>query len=221
MFLLPLKGETSYLLSQNPQSQSTSTFKDPIQFPAYYLDRRSLFEVVPKNQNDIVFLGDSLTNRCEWSELFQNPNIKNRGINGDNTYGLLYRLEQITRPRPRKIFIMIGINDLIPREDLEKINYKYSLILKTIKQSTPDTQVYIQSVLPVNNRLKQVVDNKDVIALNDRLKKLAKEFKYEYIDLYSAFVTDNQLTEKYTYDGIHLNGDGYLVWKDAISKYVN
>lgn len=218
--LLPKKGLTSFLLSNKALSQSTNLTKSPVKFSDYYLDRNSLFELLTRSQDDIIFLGDSLTNRCEWSELFEKANIKNRGINGDNTYGLLNRIEQITASRPKKIFIMIGINDIIPNEDIEKITYKYRLILKTIKQSTPDTQVFVQSVLPVNNRRKWIADNNKVIALNEKLILLTKEFHDEYIDLYTMFSTDNQLTEQYTNDGIHLNGDGYLVWKQGLSKYI-
>lgn len=229
VFLLPQRGETSHLLSNAALSQSTKATSEPVKFSAYYLDRKSLFEVMPKSQNDIIFLGDSLTNRAEWSELFENPNIKNRGINGDNTYGILKRLDQITTSLPSKIFVMIGINDMIAQEEIEKINYKYRLILRNIKQSTPDTQVFVQSVLPVNNSSRFIVDNKQVIAFNDKLKRLAEEFQYEYVDLYSVFSTelrslfsvDSQLTPNYTNDGIHLNGDGYILWKETISKYVD
>lgn len=215
VFSLPQKGVSSNLVSQSP-----SLSREPVKFSPYYLDRTSLFEVLPRSQNEILFLGDSLTNRGEWSELFENPNIKNRGINGDNTYALIKRLDQITASRPKAIFIMVGINDLITKEELEKITYKYRLILRTIKQLIPSTQVFVQSVLPVNNRTKFIVDNNAVIALNDKLKTLVNEFKYEYIDLYSVFAIDNQLPEQYTNDGLHLNGNGYLLWKQAISKYI-
>src|SRR3569832_1777002 len=177
VFSLPQKGVSSYLVSQSP-SQS----REPVKFSPYYLDRTSLFEVLPRSQNEILFVGDSLTNRGEWAELFENQTINNRGINGDNTYGLLKRLDQVTASRPRKIFLMIGINDLITKENLEQITYKYRLILKTIKQLIPNTQVFVQSVLPVNNRTKFILDNNDVIAFNNKLKGLANEYKYEYVD---------------------------------------
>lgn len=116
---------------------------------------------------------------------------------------------------------MIGINDIIANERADRIVYKYRLMLSNIKKITPETKVYIQSILPVNNTLKQTINNNDILALNQELKLLAEKFKYEYIDLYSAFITDNQLDERYTNDGIHLNGIGYLVWKQAISRYID
>ena len=45
----------------------------------YNLQRRSLFEVLPVYSSDIVFLGNSITDGCEWAELFNNRHVKNRG----------------------------------------------------------------------------------------------------------------------------------------------
>ena len=67
---------------------------------------------MPDTPNEIIMLGNSITDGCEWSELFQNSNIKNRGISGDITEGVLYRLDEVTRSKPAKVFLLIGINDL-------------------------------------------------------------------------------------------------------------
>ena len=221
VLLLPQRGATFYLFSNTEFNQITNNHNGAVKFSNYYLDRKSLFDILPSSKNAVIFLGDSITNRCEWSELFGNQDIKNRGINGDNTYGILKRLDQITNLQPQKIFIMIGINDIIAKEKIDSIIYKYRLILRGIKQSIPGTQVFVQSVLPVNNRLKMIADNNDVITLNKKIKTLSEEFNYKYIDLYSVFSTNNQLTELYTNDGIHLNGIGYLTWKQALLEYVD
>ena len=47
-----------------------------------------------------------------WAEFFQNSNIKNRGISGDITEGILYRISEITESQPLQVFLMIGTNDL-------------------------------------------------------------------------------------------------------------
>ena len=77
----------------------------------YWLNRQELFEVLPKDSNSIIFLGNSLTQNFELVELFKNINIKNRGINGDIIVGVLNRLKPIIQTQPKKIFIEIGIND--------------------------------------------------------------------------------------------------------------
>jgi len=218
--LIPKKGLTTYLMSEQLLGRYFNNNQRPARFSSYYLDRRSLFEIIPQSPNDIVFLGDSLIERCQWTELLENPNIKNRGIGGDSLYGMLQRLDQITTTPPKKIFLMIGINDVLSNQKLEEIVRKYRLVLANIKQSSPKTEVYIQSVLPGNSRFSKPVDNKLVFQLNEELKILAEEFNYKYIDLYSFFTIDNELAYQYTNDGLHLNGEGYAVWKEIIKNYV-
>ena len=81
-------------------------------FGTYYDQRKSLFELLPDTKNELIFLGNSITDGSEWSELMQNPEAKNRGISGDTSEGVLFRLYQVTRVQPAKVFLLIGINDL-------------------------------------------------------------------------------------------------------------
>lgn len=190
-------------------------------FP-YYYDKNSLFEVMPVT-GGIVFLGDSLTDNNEWNEMFNSIDIYNRGIQGDTTDGVVERIGQVTEGKPKKIFLMIGHNDLLRGNNAENIDNlvnNYSKIIETIKKDSPNTEVYIQSILPVNNELfGDEIENSDINAVNERLKKLEKD-NVKYVDLYSLFVKDNQLNSKYTNDGVHLTGDGYMLWKKAIEQYV-
>ena len=182
----------------------------------YYLAKESQFETLNIKSSDIVFLGDSITNRCEWEEVFNNSSIKNRGIDGDTTDGILNRLNTITKGHPKKIFLMIGINDLLHKRDTVYILNNYKQILNEIRMNSSDTTIYIESILPNNN----IRSNKDVKLLNSELQKLNGN-RIVYIDLFDEFVKDNRLSTKYTYDGTHLNGRGYLIWKQEIEKYIN
>lgn len=78
----------------------------------YNLQRRSLFEVLPVYSSDIVFLGNSITDGCEWAELFNNRHVKNRGISGDRSGWLLDRLDPIVGGHPKKSVSDVGVNDL-------------------------------------------------------------------------------------------------------------
>lgn len=78
----------------------------------HYLERTTLFNELTIPPNSIVFLGDSLTFRTEWSELFPEEIVINRGIGRDTTAGVLKRLDHIIEAKPKKIFILIGVNDL-------------------------------------------------------------------------------------------------------------
>lgn len=189
---------------------------------SFYRDKKSHFEALPNTTEEIVFLGDSLTDLCEWSEVFRNQNIKNRGICGDTTAGILNRINNIIESQPQKLFIMIGINDLNQGILVEDIEKNYQSILEIFKNQIPGANVFIQSLLPVNNQLfiNQGVNDK-IIVLNSKLEDLSKKFSFQYIDLFTVFLDENnQLDAAYTSDGIHLNGQGYLVWQAIIEKYV-
>ena len=188
----------------------------------YYWERKSHFDTLPQSESDIVFLGDSLTNACEWHEFFRNIRLKNRGISGDTTNGLLNRIDEVIESKPRKVFMMIGINDLNQGRNVEVILNTYKIILKSFQDKTSKTEVFVQSILPLNNQKRpNNGTNNKIIELNAKLKNLAQEFSFHYIDLFSAFLDENnQLDARYTIDGIHLNGQGYLVWKGLIEKDV-
>ena len=58
-----------------------------------------------------------------------------------------------------------------------------------------------------------------MIDFNQRLQKLAKEFDYDYIDLHSQMKDDKgELKQEFTADGLHLNAEGYKVWKAQIDR---
>lgn len=196
-------------------------YPDKPEFPPYYYTRVSVFEDNPIPNGGIVFLGDSLTDHNEWEEVF--PNAYNRGISGDNTQGLNMRLNQIMAGKPSKIFLMIGINDFIQGYRKEKILGSYTSIIKRFHEELPDTKVYIQSVLPVNNKMSNlVVKNQDIQWFNRELTLLANQNGYTFIDLYSLYVNEkNQLNQKVTVDGAHLDGPAYKLWENKIKPYVD
>lgn len=192
----------------------------------YYLDKTSHFHALPNNNSAIIFLGDSLTDNCEWAEVFGDNRIKNRGISGDRTDGVLNRLDEIVANQPQKIFLLIGTNDLVQGVEESIIVNNYQLILNELKETLPETKVFVQSVLPINSKIARQklnikLKNEKIISLNAKLKELAKEFSFQYIDLFSCLSdSNNEFDARYTTDGIHLNGQAYLVWKEAIAKEV-
>ncbi len=187
--------------------------------------KKSLFESLPDTKKEIIFLGNSITDGGGWAELFKNEKIKNRGISGDITDGVLYRLDEVVSSKPDKIFIMIGINDLARGKTPDYVLINYSKILAKIIETTPSTKVFIQSVLPVNDEFGMFVNHtnksKEIIEVNKGLKEMAVNFEYTFIDLTGAFSdSKGKLKKEFTNDGLHLMGGAYLAWKSVIKKYI-
>ena len=188
---------------------------------AYYYHRKEQFEMLPNTENEIIMLGNSITDQCEWHELFNDINIKNRGIGGDDTDGILERLSEITESQPKKIFILIGTNDLAYGKSSDHVMSNYRKIIEQIKRESPKTKIYVQSVLPVDDALHYTRPNPEIIKINDQLADLAKENQLTYIDLWSYFKDNTgKLNYEYSIDGLHLNANGYKLWKKIIHKYI-
>ena len=194
-------------------------------FGTYYDQRELLFEAMPTSENDIIFLGNSITDGGEWAELFQNPNCKNRGISADICAGVLNRLETITKGKPAMVFLMIGTNDMNWGISNDSVALGVREIVQRIKQESPRTRIVVQSILPTNDCYGYFSGHTkryaDVAIINNMLKTMAEEEDVEYLDLYKHFATEEgKLNPTYSNDGLHLNGDGYWLWKEIVEDEI-
>ena len=191
----------------------------------YYVRRATHFDDLPVYPKDIIMLGNSLTDGAEWNELLRDPNVKNRGIIGDIIQGLYERMEPILKGQPRKIFILSGVNDVSHGVDGDSIGRVMEKLIILIKERCPRTEIYVQSMLPFNTDVqmwKLLKDREQVVIDGNRaMEEAAKRQGVTWINLYPLFVDKNgKLREDLTNDGLHLLGPGYLIWRDAIIKYV-
>ncbi|SPZ21421.1 GDSL-like Lipase/Acylhydrolase [Providencia rettgeri] len=148
--------------------------------------------------------------------MFPNLLVVNRGINGDTTIGVIDRLSSITSMQPTKIFIMLGVNDIMTGKTVEDTYNNYIEIIKTLKSKGFD--IYVQSTLLADHFK---ADNSKIIELNSKLVNFCKENNITYIDLNSGLTINEKLRGDLTIDGIHLNNKGYDIWKSEINKILN
>ncbi len=171
----------------------------------------------------VVFLGDSITQAQDWNILLRYRCIINFGVAGNTTDDIKARLDLVMTTKPKKIFLMMGINDLLRGKDVSYILENYKVVLDRIRSESPDTTVYIESILPVNNDISKVstLESSKIIQINKELKLLSDGSTVFFIDLYPLFCgPDHKLYKQYSKDGVHLTSEGYAVWKGVISRYV-
>ncbi|HEV7331699.1 MAG TPA: GDSL-type esterase/lipase family protein [Flavisolibacter sp.] len=190
---------------------------------SYYQGRMELFNSLGGLKKATVFLGNSITERGQWGELLPGEIIMNRGIGGDNTFGVLARLGDVTKYKPKRIFLLIGINDLGRGLPIEVISNNYKRIIQQIKTESPKTKLYVQSVLPMNESLLKAVylkNKKDsVTKLNESIRAIAKAEGVPYINLHPVFADiKGELKEAFTQDGIHLRPSAYVEWVTFLKK---
>ncbi len=212
--------ELAEIMAYDPDKEALDAWNQAMK--AYYYHKKEHFESLPDTDHEIIFLGNSITDNAEWAELFGNPRIKNRGIGGDDTDGVLERLGEVVSSGPDKVFIMIGTNDLAYLKTIDHVLENYRLILDRIATESPTTKVYIQAILPTEDALHTLRKNVDIMEINMQLERMAGERQLVYIDLFTPFATpEHKLNPAYSIDGLHLNGAGYLLWKELILDYVN
>lgn len=194
-------------------------------YSTFYVQRASLFSKLTITPKDIVFISNSITNGTEWNELFPRKRVKNRGISGDTSEGVYDRLDPVVKGKPAKIFILIGINDISRGIEVETIVQNMKRIVEKIQTESPKTKIYIQSILPVNPDFGMFKGHQKpqlIKEINQQYQNIAKEYKVNYINLYPHFLEEgtDRMNEKYTNDGLHLLGEGYLLWSEIIKQYL-
>lgn len=191
--------------------------------------RTSLFEELDIGRRDIVLIGDGLIDEGEWSELFNNRRVKNRGITGDLSSDVLDRLHLVVKGQPRKVFVMVGVNDLCTSNTPESVVNNIDEIIAKFKIGSPRTKVYLLSILPASDKIHNLkvmqVPNEDILQeireTNSHIEELCKSRGATYVDLYKLFVGANgQIKPEFSSDGLHLVGEAYLVLRDALTPYM-
>ena len=175
-----------------------------------------------------IFLGDSLTDFYPLEEFFAGENVLNRGIAGDKTTDVLARIEEVKAMHPQKLFLQIGINDMIyhgKKKDGE-ILARVEKILNSFDKTR--TQRYLLSLYPVNRRKVKFAgfvikhaNNARICRMNERYKALAERLDVPFIDLYPALTDEKgNLKSEYTLEGLHLSAEGYRVITASLKEYV-
>jgi acetyl esterase/lipase len=185
----------------------------------HYKERIKEFKTMPVMTDNIVMLGNSLTEGGKnWGSKLGNHDVINRGISGDVTQGVLMRIGEICFSKPKSIFLLIGINDINGgNKSAEETLANILKIVSKIHTLSPRTKVYVQTILPTNyNKLVPTI-----ATVNKGLKAEATANNYVVIDTHALFADENDLMKPaLTSDGVHLTDAGYEVWTKELSKYI-
>lgn len=166
-------------------------------------------------QADIVMLGDSITEFADWRELLPQRSILNRGIRGDTANGVLARLDEVKARHPKTVFLMIGVNDLFRGRSPQDVFESTKKIVYSLAQSHIGTVV--EGVLPTQSDDKI---NDSVRVLDGLLQGWCASSGIGYLSIADRLTSNGRLRAEYTYDGLHLNGNAYLIWRDAVDLYL-
>ena len=184
--------------------------------------KASIYEAMPKYDNEIIFLGDSLTDYVQFHEIFPDLRVINRGIAGDTTTGVLNRLDEIISRKPAKLFIEIGLNDIVYKVAPVDIAANIRKIIERVKTGSPETKIYLETLLPVvnNGKFETRRPSNIINSVNELLPEIAKDLDCKLLDLHKFFAENDNMPERYTVDGVHMNGTGILKWMQFLEPYI-
>lgn len=172
--------------------------------------------------SDAIFIGDGLTggfainSGCNAAGFFHKNGALCATILTAETLTALDGLSF------NKVYIMIGVNEVMGTSSTFKSNY--STLIDTIRAKNPNATIYIQSILPVVGEFKNeygtVVTNDQIQVQNNVLRKLAAEKHCFYVNVRDVFVNADKTfkTELYSSD-IYLKPEANAVWLNYLCTH--
>ena len=190
--------------------------------------RYDSFKVLETNNESIVFIGNSITDMHCWPEAFKTSTgeylpIVNRGNSGTYSTEQSNNLESYINGQPKKVFMMIGTNDIATSGGLnfsgEQVLAYVKSIVSRIHARSPQTKIYLYSILKNNtsNRVEATW-----LHTNEIVKEYVETMNVDwltYIDLYDKLAGIAQ-GGVWSYDNLHLTAAAYQVWCETICQYL-
>lgn len=195
---------------------------------ARYAEANAKLGLPAKGEDRVVFIGDSITDGWKIAEMFPGKPYVNRGISGQTTSQMVIRFRpDVIALKPKVVVILAGTNDIAGNTGPISIDAIVDNLTSMVDLAHANgINVVLSSVMPVSDYSKNQQGNQiiqtarrppaQILALNERIKKLCAERRLVYLDYYSAMADDKGfLKEELSYDGLHATAKGYEVMKAA------
>ncbi len=189
-------------------------------------NERYFFKNTGVLQNNIVFLGDSETEIYDLNKYYSPYPVINSGVSGNTTRDILNEIHnRLYVHNPSKVILLIGTNDPFFGIGAEETITNINRIINEIKTNLPNTKIYLESIYPCNNSNDPKVNhimvgdrtNEYLSNLNDQIKDIEG---VTYINVYDHLILNGLLNLNYTYDGLHLNSNGFDLLTSILKPYV-
>lgn len=184
---------------------------------------RSFVERAKQGGVDIVFLGDSITERWRyagkevWAERYAPRKAVNFGIGGDRTENVLWRIQngELEGITPRVVVLLIGTNNF-SRNTSPEIVAGIDAVVAEIRRRTPDAKILLMGVFPRDEK-PGTAYRKKVVEINAAIKKLDDNQHVFFLDIGDRFLQpDGTISTETMKDFLHIEKPQYRVWADAM-----
>ena len=189
---------------------------------------KQLLKIVENGGADVIFIGDSITQGWEgagkkvWADNFAPLKAVNLGIGGDQTGHVLWRItdgKELEPIKPKLAVMMIGTNNMGGHTP-EQIGGGVKAIVEELRKQKPDMKILVLGIFPRSAKATDKVRVK-VNDTNAIIAKLDDGKMVFYKDIGAKFLdSEGTLETKIMPDLLHLSGEGYQIWADAIKEDV-
>ncbi|ROS26283.1 SGNH/GDSL hydrolase family protein [Cellulomonas sp. PhB150] len=189
-------------------------------------------------QGQTVFVGSSLMEIFpieQWEESGEvdfDQYIYNRAVRATTTAFLLAHIDaQIFDLAPSKIFINIGTNDIGFEVSEGQFLANEREIFRQIAERLPGCETYALRYYPINTvDFQNDEDERSLFATrsnaafqeaSDKIEALAQELGFHFVDVNAGLADESgKLRKELTFDGAHLNPDGYRIVLANLTPYL-
>lgn len=208
-----------------PQGANPAAFASPRD--DWYRDVQQKFTKYSGKHADIVFDGDSITNRWEgtgretWNQRYASI-AADFGIEGDRVENVLWRLSkgQVDGVDPKVVVLMIGTNNS-GRDSADQIAEGIKALVAEYEKRCPNAHIILMGIFPRGakptdgGRLK-------VAAVNAQIRVLDDGARVTFIDITDKMLeSDGTLLPTMAPDFVHPTAPGYQIWADAIQPTID
>lgn len=169
----------------------------------------------------IVFVGSSSIRL--WKALpqdFPGRPVVNRGFGGSQLADSVNYAEQlITSYHPRQVVIYAGGNDINAGKAPELVFGDFVALVKKIRRDVPRAKVAFISVAPSPARWAQV---EKVRRLNSLISDYCARHGCTFINVFPLMLGADGLPKPdiYVADRLHMNTNGYAIWREAVAPHL-
>jgi lysophospholipase L1-like esterase len=169
-----------------------------------------------KDEDRVVFMGDSITEGWPLDKSFPGKPYVNRGISGQTTSQMVLRFHQdVIALKPKVVVILAGINDMAENTGPMTLGQTEDNLAAMAEMATANgIKVVMCSVLPATHFSWHpgLTPASEVAAANVWMKAYAAEKGHVYVDFYAAMKDDEGgLPPNLSRDGVHPLPAGHAI----------
>lgn len=210
----------------NNLGHPSTTPADRPRRPGWMERHQKYCEIARQGRAEIVFLGDSLTQRWEgapaaWAKYLAPKHAVQMGIDNDGTQQVLWRIDHGTLDglSPRVVVLLIGVNNIgNDQATPEEIRDGVAAILERLARKAPRAKVLLMGLLPY--AYPGTNHGPMIRATNILLSQLADGARVHFLDIGPKLLIDGQVNPEIQHDLAHLTEKGYTIYAETIEPWL-